>query len=494
MSEKIHSHGFPWATMGINPKISGNKPSRIFILDVLLLLAISAAVIFPALGQNRNWSSREIRHAEIIREMAESGDYLVPKLLGETYYDKPPIMHAAAAVLTRVAGGPGMTIVRTPSAIAGILGILAAYGLGLLLFDRRTALLGALVLTGTAGYTLMARQARPDMVLCLLILLSSLCLGLGMRNQKYSTRALYFVLAGVCAGGGIVTKGPYGILFPVFFLLFAPFRRKDLSRPRWGWISIVIGIVVALSLWAVPAYLRDGGEYLHRVVFQPDLDVMNNEGQRWDYFYYFLPGVLYTMPVILFLPLAIVDLRRRGYSAPLAIAGAIFVVISFVHQKRTHYLLPLYPFLALGIASCLVHYREKMPIVKKGMWIVIPLSIAVTPVYFSIIQPILHPAADLDMVISRETLRVIEPDAIVYCVKSDEALAWVGKQHKRVHKVPHDVPFCEPFPGIGKAAYILTDDKNLKILFNTTGQPPYETVLQCSDGHEKRMLLRLKTP
>jgi hypothetical protein len=97
------------------------------------------------------------------------------------------------------------------------------------------------------------------------------------------------------------------------------------------------------------------------------------------------------------------------------------------------------------------------------------------------------------MVISRETLRVIEPDAIVYCVKSDEALAWVGKQHKRVYKAPHGVPFSEVLPGTGKTAYILTDDKNLKTLFSTTGQPPYETVLQCSDGHEKRMLLRLKT-
>ena len=230
---------------------------------------------------------------------------------------------------------------------------------------------------------------------------------------------------------------------------------------------------------------RDGGEYLHRVVFQPDLDVMNNEGQRWDYFYYFLPGILYTMPVILFLPLAIVDLRRRGYSAPLAIAGAIFVVISFVHQKRTHYLLPLYPFLALGISSCLVHYREKMPIVKKGMWIVIPLSIAVTPVYFAIIQPISHPAADLDMVISRETLRVIEPDAIVYCVKSDEALAWVGKQHKRVHKVPPRRAVLRAFPGTGKAAYILTDDKNLKILFNTTGQPPTRPSSSAVTGMKK---------
>ena len=128
-------------------------------LDLLVLAAVSAFVIFPALGQNRHWASREIRHAEIVREMAESGDYLVPKLLGKTYYDKPPVMHAAAAILTRIVGEPSMAIVRMPSGVASVLGVLATYGVGLLLLDRKTALVGAFALLGMPGYSLMARQA-----------------------------------------------------------------------------------------------------------------------------------------------------------------------------------------------------------------------------------------------------------------------------------------------------------------------------------------------
>ena len=67
-------------------------------------------------------ASREVRHAEIIREMVESGDYLIPRLLGEVYHDKPPVMHVIAAGLTRMAGKPSMMIARMPSAVAGILG------------------------------------------------------------------------------------------------------------------------------------------------------------------------------------------------------------------------------------------------------------------------------------------------------------------------------------------------------------------------------------
>ena len=140
---------------------------RTHFFDLLLLTALSAMVIFPALGQNRQWSSHEVRHAEIIREMVKPGDYLIPRLMGEVYHDKPPVMHAIAAVLTRMSGGtPSMAIARMHSAVAGILGGLAVYGIGLLLFERRSALIGAIALLGIPGYRVVARHARPDMILC----------------------------------------------------------------------------------------------------------------------------------------------------------------------------------------------------------------------------------------------------------------------------------------------------------------------------------------
>lgn len=242
-------------------------------IDLLLLAVLSAVVIFPALGQNRHWSSHEVRHAEIVREMVESGDYLVPRLLGEVYHDKPPVMHAIAAGLTWITGAPSMLITRLPSAVAGIIGVLAVYGIGLLFFARRFALVAAIVLLAMPGYSIVARHARPDMILCASILCSCLCIGLAMRERGYAWQTCYLVLGGLCAGLGVITKGPYGILVPAFFAVFVPFRREDLTRPRFNWASFALGLLTALAIWAVPAYLRDGGHYLHGVLTQRDLDV-----------------------------------------------------------------------------------------------------------------------------------------------------------------------------------------------------------------------------
>ena len=133
-------------------------------------------------------------------------------------------MHASAAVLTRIIGEPSMTIARMPSAVAGILGVLATYGVGLLLLDRSSALVGAFALLGMPGYSFMARQARPDMLLCFSIIVSCLFLVLGMRKYRYIPHMLYFTLAGLLAGLGVITKGPFGVLFPVFFAILVPFR------------------------------------------------------------------------------------------------------------------------------------------------------------------------------------------------------------------------------------------------------------------------------
>lgn len=459
-------------------------------LDLLILVAVSALVIFPALGQNRHWASREIRHAEIIREMAESGDYLVPKLLGKPYYDKPPVMHAAAAVLTRIVGEPSMTIVRMPSAIAGILGILVTYGVGLLLLDRKTALIGAFALLGMPGYSLMARQARPDMILCFSIIASCLFLCLGMRKYRSLPRMLYFTLAGLLAGLGVVTKGPFGILFPVFFAILVPFRRQDLKRPRIGWILFGFGVLAAIALWAVPAYFRDSGVYLHRVIFQPDLDV--SKGGNGGPFYYVWMVLLLALPLSLFLPVAIVDLRRRGYSAMLAVAGAIFIVISCIPQKRRHYPLPLYPFLALGIAASIVRHSETSKLVRRSAWVLIPLSVIAIPTYYAIVQPLVHPDEDPDMLFAKEVLSVVEQDARIYCAKSEEEIAWVGRKHKRICKFPIDSSASMVLRQAESKSYLVIDEHGLTSLLKVTEPLPIELILARKIGREKSMLFRIK--
>ncbi|WP_157820670.1 MULTISPECIES: ArnT family glycosyltransferase [Candidatus Kuenenia] len=465
------------------------RRQRTPFFDLFVLAILSAVVLFLALGQNRHWSSREIRHAEIIREMAESGDYLVPRLLGKVYYDKPPVMHAPAALLTRLMGGPSMTIARLPSAVAGMIGILATYGIGLLFFDRRTALIGAIALLGTIGYSKMAREARPDMILCASILLSCLCLGLGMKKQIGFPRVLWLVSAGLFAGLGAITKGPYGVLVPVLFAVFAPIRRQDFKRPRSDWFWFAFALVAVLAIWAIPAYLRDNGEYLRNVLSQPDLNVTKKDSG--NPFYYLSHGFLYSLPPLLFLPCAIADLRRRGYSAPLAIAGALFVIISCIPKKRPHYFLPLEPFIALGIANALVHYCKSSQLVRRAAWLIIPLPIIAIPLYFTTIQPLIQPYKNSEMYLAQEVYKVTGLNAQIYCSSGDaEVLAWVGQQYKRIHRLNTKDPHLSirDLCNAEANSYLVISEDDLKSIYKDAEPFLKKLILQRKAHNKKKML------
>src|SRR5262245_13588081 len=58
-------------------------------LAVAVLLALGFATLFAGLGGYPLFDPSEGRHAAVAREMADRGQWLVPVLYEEPYYDKP---------------------------------------------------------------------------------------------------------------------------------------------------------------------------------------------------------------------------------------------------------------------------------------------------------------------------------------------------------------------------------------------------------------------
>ena len=105
---------------------------------------------------------------------------------------------------------------------------------------------------------------------------------------KHVDKSAHVLDAGAGTGLGIITKGPYGLLFPLLFLAIAPLRAKGQVMRRGGvWVWLVfVGAVIAVALvWIVPAWLHDGGGYLGRVLFQPDLTSGSSHHARPPWWY-----------------------------------------------------------------------------------------------------------------------------------------------------------------------------------------------------------------
>jgi 4-amino-4-deoxy-L-arabinose transferase-like glycosyltransferase len=159
----------------------------------------------------------------IARDMLRTGDWLVPRVGGDLYADKPPFYFW---LLTLAIGATGS--VRAgfllPSLLAGLGTVLLVYDLLRRVYDREVGLAGALLLLCTFQFVWQARQAQIDATLCFLT-----TLGLyGLLRYLLQQRSMRWWLVGWAAAGlGIITKG-VGFL-PLLVLL------------PWVWLARVAG-------------------------------------------------------------------------------------------------------------------------------------------------------------------------------------------------------------------------------------------------------------
>jgi 4-amino-4-deoxy-L-arabinose transferase-like glycosyltransferase len=316
-------------------------------------------VLLPNLGA-APLERAEIYFLDAARGMVESGDWVVPRYEGVPFFDKPALSYwLMAAAMERL--GPTAAAARLVPVLASVGVLLATAWLGALVFDRRSALAGALVLATTLAFLSFARVAMSDMLLAFWTTLAATLavLAYGPRPPAWAVPAL-----GAAAGLGFATKGPIALLVPgiaVLLLLWANRRRPV----PFGLLPLAFGGLAFAVLglgWFALAYRRLGTEPLAYFFFRENLERF--AGEAYDvgrplWFYvpaYFAEG----LPWSPFLPVALWRLLRSGDGEDRAGAGFLslgvalaLVPFSLSRGKVDYYLLPLYPALSLLVGRYL---------------------------------------------------------------------------------------------------------------------------------------------
>src|SRR5512145_1906267 len=101
---------------------------------------VAAALYFAGLGEAPLLDPPEGFHAEIAREMGESGDWLTPRLNRVRYFDKPPLQYWLTATGFTV-GGVSPFTARTWSALAAVACAAVTAQIGVVLGGPRVGLL-----------------------------------------------------------------------------------------------------------------------------------------------------------------------------------------------------------------------------------------------------------------------------------------------------------------------------------------------------------------
>jgi len=306
----------------------------------------------------------EIYFLDAARAMVETGDLVVPRYQGEPFYDKPALTYwLMAASMKAFGAGPGAA--RAVSALAAVGALLATAWLGTLLFSRRAALFGSLVLATTLAFLSFGRIAMSDV---LLALWSTLAVSLSVRAFAPEPPPWVVPLLGAVSGLGFATKGPIAVLVPGLAVLLLLYRARRLPATPG---ALALGTAAFLVLgggWFALVAWRVGREPLVHFFLRENLERFAGEGfdvgrPAWFYGPAFLAEGLPWSPFLLAALLALLLRRdddeggRRHALFLAAWAGLVLVPLSLSRGKIDYYLLPLYPAASLLVARHFVDVR-----------------------------------------------------------------------------------------------------------------------------------------
>jgi len=332
----------------------------------------------------------ETRYMSVAWEMWLRGDYLVPHLNGTAYSHKPPLLfwliNAGWAIF-----GVNDFWPRIIAPLFGLGCLVMTSLLGRRLYPKSSAyFLAPLLLVGCYYWGLYTTLTMFDMILAFWSLVGIYGLILVWKG----TRWLGWTIFGCSIGLGVLSKGPVILIFLLPSAIFGPYWATTHGTYSWHkWYTgllggVLLGAIIPLS-WAIPAGEAGGPSYRDAILWgQSAGRVAESFAHKKPFWWYFviLPSLI--LPWIIWPTLlknlwrSIIEFRsnqnRRADSNIrhlLVWLLSPLLVLSLISGKQPHYLLPLFPALALG-ASAMVSKLTDIEIVR-GRWDLAPIAIIV---------------------------------------------------------------------------------------------------------------------
>jgi 4-amino-4-deoxy-L-arabinose transferase-like glycosyltransferase len=353
----------PRSTTDEGSKDTRRPPSRLGLIRLSCLLALSAVVLLPGLGGSGRLSYHEAFVAQGAREMLESGTWAYPTICGRPWLEKPPLPWWLVVAAGRIAGGVDEFVARLPSAIAATLLVLGVAVIAARHYGPGIGLLAGAVQATTAWTVQRGRLAEADVLLVCLITWAIAAFdrmgaqdGEGAPSWRLRTaRWAFFVLLGLTS----LVKGiGFGAALVLAIVAVALAWRHDrLALRRLVFPAGAIAALVLSVAWPLVMIARHGIGALElwtmhvsdRLAAHPT----EFAGERW---WEYAPGLLIqAMP---WTPLALVgawhSLRRavvgpgrgRDLASSSVIAGdrllwawsaAPLALLSLATVKNAHY-------------------------------------------------------------------------------------------------------------------------------------------------------------
>lgn len=361
---------------------------------VVLLVLAGLLFFLPGFFNIPPVDRDEARFAQATKQMVESQDFVDIRFQDEVRYKKPVGIYWAQAAVVETASALGLPraqvriwLYRIPSLIGAIGAVLLTYWTALAFVTRRGAVLAGLLMCSSILLGVEARLAKTD---AMLLLATTAVMGAMARAYLSWQRGddgpqswLLAFMFWTAIAWGILLKGPLILMFIALTVIALAIMDRSAAwlwrlRPVWGLIWTLVLVLpwfVAISMKAGETFFTDslGSDMLNKVA-----SAQESHGAP--------PGLYFILFWVTFWPGATlagmaapaVWRARREPGAQFLLAWLVpsWIVFEIVITKLPHYVLPLYPAIAILIIGALERrVLSRTPWIVRGSawWFVLPL-------------------------------------------------------------------------------------------------------------------------
>lgn len=371
--------------------------------ELIWILLISILTIIPFLGLQEYNTKGEPREAIVAYSMLHENNWILPTNNGGDIAYKPPLFHWCIVAVSSVTGEVTEFTSRFPSAIALIVMVACGFVFYARRKNKEVALVAAL-LTLTAFEVHRAGFAcRVDM------LLTAFVVGALYLFYKWIEKDCKGIPLGaiLCMSAATLTKGPVGIILPCFVIgVFLLLRGIYRFKPYLLLFVFAILACIIPACWYIAAYKEAGQAFINLIMdenFRRFTGKMSYDSHVNPFYYNFFTLIAGWLPWTLFVVVSLFFLKWKSASKSFTRPGSwfssilmkarhadpvqLFTWLSFLlilffycipKSKRSVYLLPAYPFMAVLIAEYLIY-----------MWKVSVKPFRISGIFFGILAILL---------------------------------------------------------------------------------------------------------
>ena len=447
----------------------------------VFLIGLFGLLYLAVLGERPLFIPDEPRYGEIAREMLVSGDWVVPRLNGLLYFEKPPLGHWLNAVSLYIFGENAFAV-RFSSAFSTGLSALLVFFIGRRYYTSRVVpFLAVFVFLTTLEVQAIGTFSVLDPVFSLLLNAGILVMA-GGAYASGRRRIWLVAIAGVLFGLAFLTKGFLALALPVLVLVpWLLIRKEYVFLFQYAWIAVPFA-AFTVAPWAIAIHLDQPDFWRYFFWVEHIQRFASDSAQHKEPFYYFLmylPALAF--PWIFLLPATLKGLlsedrptSKSGVTLLLVLWAIVpFVFFSIASGKLSTYILPCFvPFsvlTAVGLSSVAAKPRSMQ------LWVILAavaasLFLMALVVYVGKGEDLVFSSAELPKQLSLYGSLVVMAGLLLFA-------AMMMKAHIRIVAVGASViPFMLALP-LSMSDSILGGKAPEAFIRDTVSQVPENTVL-----------------